>query len=323
MKAIFWIFLATILVSSISCNDTQRQKRILYINSYHEGYPTSDKVCAVIRDSVMSWGDSLKIIYMDCKRNPSSDFAEKKAESIYKEIENFKPDGILVSDDDAVKYVVEPYLKDSCDIPIVFCGVNWECEQYGLPCSNITGVLEVLPLESLLNRVRLLYPDAKKIAILSENTVSERNNCRILDTLYRKLQLEPTYFLVDDFDEWSENFIQLNKDFDIIYMPTNGAVKGWDSIVAKKIVYENIKKPVVTCDDFMMPYCVFGLTKVAEEQAVIALRMLTDIFGGNKSPEDIPVEKNKQGKAWLNSVLAGKILLDVNVLSDLKPEIVN
>ena len=260
---------------------------------------------------------------MDCKRNPSSDFAEKKAKSIYEEIKRFNPDGILVSDDDAVKYVVEPYLKDSCNIPVVFCGVNWECEQYGLPYSNITGVLEVLPLETLLHRILLLYPDARKIAVLSEKTVSEQNNCRILDTLYRKQELEPCYFLVNDFNEWCENLVWLNEDFDIIYLPTNGAIKNWDSVMAKKVVYENIKKPVITCDDFMMPYCVFGLTKVAEEQAVIALRMMTDILDGEKSPKDIPVEKNKQGKAWLNTKLAGKILFDINVLSDLTPELIN
>ena len=144
-----------------------------------------------------------------------------------------------------------------------------------------------------------------------------------MDTLYRKAQLEPSYFLVNDFDEWCENFMRLNEDFDIIYLPTNGAVKNWDPVMAKKVVYENIKKPVVTCDDFMMPYCVFGLTKVAEEQAVIALRMMTDILDGKKSPEDIPVEKNKQGKAWLNTKLAGKILLDINALSDLPPELMN
>lgn len=115
MKVTIYFFLATMLLSSISCDNTHRQKRILYINSYHEGYPTSDKVCSVIRDSVTSWGDSLKIIHMDCKHNPSSDFAEKKAKSIYEEIKHFKPDGILVSDDDAVKYVVEPYLKGSCN----------------------------------------------------------------------------------------------------------------------------------------------------------------------------------------------------------------
>lgn len=323
MKVTICFFLATMLLSSISCDNAHRQKRILYINSYHEGYPTSDKVCSVIRDSVTSWGDSLKIIYMDCKRNPSSDFAEKKAKSIYEEIKRFNPDGILVSDDDAVKYVVEPYLKDSCNIPVVFCGVNWECEQYGLPYSNITGVLEVLPLETLLHRILLLYPDARKIAVLSEKTVSEQNNCRILDTLYRKQELEPCYFLVNDFNEWCENLVWLNEDFDIIYLPTNGAIKNWDSVMAKKVVYENIKKPVITCDDFMMPYCVFGLTKVAEEQAVIALRMMTDILDGEKSPKDIPVEKNKQGKAWLNTKLAGKILFDINVLSDLTPELIN
>jgi hypothetical protein len=37
-------------------------------------------------------------------------------------------------------------------------------------------------------------------------------------------------------------------------------------IPQNKVLKKNIKIPIVTCDDFMMPFAVFGLTKVAKEQ---------------------------------------------------------
>ena len=114
----------------------------------------------------------------------------------------------------------------------------------------------------------------------------------MLDPKYKSLGLIPQYVLVDSFDEWKRAFAAAQRDSDVVYLPTNGAIRGWDAAAATEWVRRNIRQPVVTCDDFMMPYAIFGLTKVAREQGEWAARAALEILHG-KRPGDIPMVPNR------------------------------
>lgn len=302
-------FFLLILVCIFFSGCQKPLKRVFYVNSYHEGYSPSDEVFASIRqvfDSVH--GIQVESFFLDSKRNPSPESISEKVALALEQIQKFKPDLILASDDDAVKYLVVPHFRGK-EIPVVFCGVNWSADQYGLPASNVTGMLEVLPLKENLQQIKLYNPEARKMLILSENSTSEQNNRVLLDTLFRSNGFEPEYTLVNEFAEWKTAFIAANQNFDLIYLPTNGAIKNWDKTEAVEIVSQNIKVPVITCDAFMMPYCVFGMTKVASEQGEWAAKTALEIFQG-KGIDEIPLAKNKKSKTWLNQELAEKIGLN-------------
>jgi ABC-type uncharacterized transport system substrate-binding protein len=278
--------------------------RIVYVNSYHEGYGSSDDVMEGIVETLQGENIELKTFFLDAKRKTTRPEIHESVQLILREIQNFNPALMIVSDDNAVKELVVPFFNNS-SLPVVFCGVNWSAEQYG-PGSNITGMLEVLPLRECLGEVISNYPETKRLVVLSENSLSEQNNRLLLDTLYRNLGLEVTYKLADDFETWEAMFLEANNDADLIYMPTNGAIKNWDNNYAREIIENNIKIPVVTCDDFMMPYAVFGLTKVAKEQGVWAAKTAMEVLHG-KSPAEIPQTRNREMKAWLNDTLAKRI----------------
>lgn len=245
----------------------------------------------------------LKTFFLDTKNNPQP--SEGKTQQLLDEIRQFKPAIIIVSDDAAVSHIVVPYLKNA-GVPIVFCGVNWSADVYRLPAATVTGMLEVLPLRENLRLMKTVFPEAKMLTVLSEKSLSEEKNTQLLDTLYRNMGFTVQYELVESYGEWKTKFKTANEQSDIIYLPTNGAIKGWDSTDAKIFVSENIRKPVITCDDFMMPYCVYGLTKVAEEQGRWAGETALEILDG-KSPADIPVTKNKETRSYFNPELAAKI----------------
>lgn len=285
------------------CGNTDIAK-IVYVNSYHPGYKPSDEITIGVRESFSSKNYDLTILYLDSKRL-SGELLKQKTDSAREIIKDTKPDVLIVSDDYAVKYLSEPLLKNST-IPVVFCGVNWSVDQYELPRKRVTGMLEVLPLKESLFFVKTCYPAASRIAILSENSLSEQNNKVLLDTLYRNAEFQPAYLMVNDFEEWKSAFISANKTEDVIYLPTNGSIKGWNNEEARKFVFENIKKPVFTCDDFMMDFCVFGFTKVPREQGTWAAEAAIQILAG-KSPAEIPVSENTQKTIWYNAVNAGKI----------------
>jgi len=283
---------------------TNKQK-VVYVNSYHRGHPSSDEIMDAIIGEFPADSFELVTYIMDTKRNSSQDYAEKKSARLYDSIILVDPDIVIVSDDNAVKYLIQPYFQNT-DLPVVFCGVNWSDKEYDLKAVKVTGMLEILPLAEVLITMKSFYPAMKKLLVLTENTTTSRKEELILDSLYNRVGLSVEHELVNDFDSWKTQFKEGNKLYDIIYIPTNGAIKGWDSDEAVNFVYQHISVPVVTCEDFMMPYAVLGITKVAKEQGIWASKTAKKILKG-ESPFDIPVTKNQESATWMNARLAEKI----------------
>lgn len=307
LRATSVIQLALLLVGLHSCGQQAiEKKKIVYVNSYHRGFPPSDQITAGVFETFPA--DSFEIIahFMDTKRNPSEGYIKNRAAEILDSINNEHPDLLIVSDDNAVKYLVVPNFQDN-PMPIVFCGVNWTAEQYDLSHCNITGILEILPIAESMLTLKSYYPNMQKLLVLNENTTTSRKTKPLLDTLLSPIGISVTQELVDDFEGWKSVFIDGNETFDVIYLQTRGAIKNWDHDEALEIIDQHINVPLVTCEDFMMPYAVFGLTQVSKEQGMWAAETAKRILQGT-NPSDIPMAKNTMSKVWINSRLAEKIL---------------
>lgn len=297
--------LAGVLCVTAACSKTRPPKKVFYINSYHEGYAPSDETMDAIRKILNAGGVQLDVFFLDAKRHPETDEILKRSAEALERIQKFRPDVLIASDDDAVKYVIAPHYR-SGPIPAVFCGVNWSSEEYGLPSDNVTGMIETVPVETALRDLRQVYPKIQKLRVLSEDSTSERNNRALLDPLYKRLGFEPSYALVPDFASWKKEFVRAQMEADVIYLPTMGAVAGWNEAEAKQWVVQHIRKPVFTCDDFMMPYAAYGLTKVAREQGEWAATAALKILRGTK-PRDIPLASNQRTRCFVNPELSAKI----------------
>lgn len=288
------------------CGQPKTNKpKIVYVNSYHRGHPSSDEIMDAAIEEFPTDSFELVTYIMDTKRNPSQEFVEKISAQLFDSILLVDPEIVIVSDDNAVKYLIQPYFSKT-DLPVVFCGVNWSDTEYDLKAVKLTGMLEILPLAETLITMKSFYPAMKKLLVLNENTTTSRKEKLILDSLFNRLGLSVEHELVDDFDSWKTHLKEGNKVYDVIYIPTNGAIKGWDKEEARNFVFQNISVPVVTCEDFMMPYAVFGITKVAKEQGIWASKTAKKILKG-ESPSDIPVTRNQESRIWLNARLAEKI----------------
>ena len=299
------ILILLLLLSSCGNSRAKKNHTVYYINSYHHGYPASDKTEQSIRNEFKDLPIDLKIAYLDGKRIKEDSVKLHRAEEIYKDILSAKPDILLVSDDDAVKYVVKPYFNSSA-MPVLFCGVNWSHEAYKLDDNHIRGMNEVLPLGACLDSLSVYFPASVKLGILSENSLSEKNNFLFLDTLYKNRGYQPNYQMVDDFEQWMKSFIMLNDSCDLIYLPTNGAISGWDKKKAIEFIKKEIKKPIFTCDDFMMDYAVFGMTKVIEEQGKWVSQTCIEVLNGKKI-SSIENTQNKESKFYWNPEFANII----------------
>ena len=288
----------------LSCQHHSELPRVFYINSYHPGYGSSDDITAGIEE-VLEGKVDLEIHYLDSKRNPESVLIEQNMNNLLDRVSEFDPDVIIASDDNAVKYVIEPFYKKG-DIPIIFCGVNWDATMYQLPPANVTGMLEILPVSESLKVLRDTYPQMEKIAVISENTTSEMKNHEALKPIFSKANLSAEYTLVDEFEEWTDAIVQANSRSDIIYLPTNCSISNWDREKAIKLIRNKVDIPVFSCDDFMMPYAVFGLTKVAKEQGEWAAEACLKVLNGVPVRE-IKWTSNSKFEYWFNKANAERI----------------
>lgn len=304
------IMLIVILLGGLnSCTQsTTGKKKIIYINSYHQGFPPSDQITRGVMENLPSDTFEIHSYFMDTKRNTSESYILQKVDELRDSIQQIQPDAIIASDDNAMKYLVVPHLRGT-KTPIVFCGVNWSVSQYDLSELNITGSIEILPIAELIQTIRPYYPEMRTILVLNENTTTSRKTQPILDTLLGNHGLEVTQELVDDFTQWKEAFVRGNASHDIIYLQTRGAIRAWDAEKAKRHIEEFIQIPVVTCEEFMMSYAVFGLTQLSEEQGIQAAEITKRIINGIP-PAEIPITRNTMSKVWLNPGLANRIGFD-------------
>lgn len=288
-----------------SCRQKEEVKKIFYINSYHEGYPSSDDIARGIQDVLKDEPVNLQTFYMDTKRNKDEAFIESQTAEVLDRINEFNPDILIASDDNAVRYVVLPHFKGK-EMPVIFCGVNWSAEKYGLPADNVTGVLEVLPVEKGISYIREYYPEAGRITILSEYSNSEMKNIDFVIDIIRGMGLEADYLLAEHFEDWKSMYLSSQQSSDMLYLPTNGAIENWNHKEAVDFVKSNIRVPTLTCDDFMMPYVAFGVTKIQSEQGIKSAEMALDVLEG-KPVNTIPVKVNKRTQIWYNPELASRI----------------
>jgi ABC-type uncharacterized transport system substrate-binding protein len=281
------------------------RRRILHLDSYSKGYGISDDTAAGLRSVLADKPVQVSTVFLDTKRHGSEAEVRESVARARAAIEEFKPDVLIASDDAAVKYVVVPFYKEG-PLPVVFCGVNWSAEAYGLPTPSVTGMVEVVPVLETIELARKYFPRIRHLGVLSEESLSEQNNKLVLEPKYKALGLDVTYAMVKDYAAWKREFERLQGLVDILYLPTNGAVADWNVADARAFVKAHTRKPVIATDDFMMPYAVFGLAKTQVEQGEWAARTALEILAGRK-PGDIPVVRNRRRVAYVNAELAAAI----------------
>lgn len=281
------------------------KRRIFHLDSYFKGYGISDDTGAGLRSVLRDRPVQVQTFFMDTKRHSGDAEVKDAVTRARAAIEAFQPDVIVASDDAAVKYVVVPYYKDG-PIPVVFCGVNWSAEPYGLPTAHVTGMVEVVPVLEAIELARKYFPNLRRLGVLSEDSLSERNNKALLEPKYRALGLEVTYVMAADFATWKREFERLQGTVDALYLPTHGAVKDWNDAEAAAFVRTHTRRPSIATDDFMTPYALLGLTKTQLEQGEWAARTALEILDGRK-PSDVPVVRNRRRIAYVNTTLAAAL----------------
>ncbi|MDQ6968731.1 MAG: ABC transporter substrate binding protein [Mariprofundaceae bacterium] len=275
-------------------------KECIYINSYHAGYAWSDKIEAVVKDKLKD-ACNVHVFRMDTKRHTSAAFGRQKALEAKALIEEVKPDVVIVSDDNASKYLVAPYYKNS-SIPFVFCGINWTAKAYGYPYDNATGMIEVAPIKALLREARLALGEITQVAFIATKGVrTDEKEFVWISRIYAREGITVIAFYVDSMKTWKKAYAEAQSS-DFIMLNNIAGIADWDKETMVDYVTHHAKTLTVSTYDFMTPYTMLAMTKLAEEQGEWASDVALHILQG-VSPKDIPVVANRRYNLYINTTL--------------------
>lgn len=286
--------------------------KILFIDSYHAGYVWSDGVARGVlealnvkmnEDGALDNSESdaeLRIFRMDTKRNTSEEFCQQAALKAKDIIDTWRPVVVIACDDNAAKYLIVPYLKDTT-VPVVFCGINWDASEYGLPARNVTGMVEITLIPQLLESLQP-YAKGNRIGYLAPENLTNKKYVMYFKKLF---QLDVLPRFVTSFADWKTAFEALQSEVDILLLG-NAVFPDWNEQAAREFVEINTTVPTGCYDESMIQLVLLGYTKIPEEQGEWAAQTALQILDG-ASPADIPVVMNTKGQIYLNMRLAEKL----------------
>lgn len=291
-----------------------KKKKVLYINSYHSGYEWSDDIEVGLKRALnveptttsnrefSSGVIDLKIYRMDTKLNQSEDFKRNAALTAKSLIESWKPDIVLVSDDNAAKYLVSEYFLNS-NIPILFCGVNWNASEYGFPTNNISGMVEIAPYMNLLEELKK-YSNGNRVGILRSASLSSKKEAEYIK---EKLAIEiDKDYIAETYEEWKKAYIKLQKEVDQFIIFSQVGIINWNEKEAIKFVLKNSKIPCGSALKNTKDLSLISYIRIPEEQGWWIGKNALDYFNG-KSIRNIPIAENKESSIYLNMKLARKL----------------
>jgi len=304
VKKITLLVILFLFVSLLSATKLSK-KRILYVNSYHEGYLWSDEVQKTILSILKSKIQNIEIktAYMDTKRNTKEDFKMNAALDIKKMIQEFKPELVITSDDNAAKYLIVPYYYNK-KLPFIFTGINASAKKYNFPSKNVTGVIEVNHIKEAIiyaNKITSI----NKVGTLTAKSLSDSSD---VNRIKKHVKKQVISSFVSSKKEWKKEYLKLQDKVDLLIVGNVEPIYdlSTSSKEIKDFVRKNTKIPSVSWNTSMRNIVLMVLAKSPKEQGVLGANMVLSVLRG-KDIKTIKIDENKNARIYINLSLAKKL----------------
>lgn len=297
IRALF-IGMAVAVAGPSSAFEQRSLPKCMFVSSYHQGYPWSDGVERGLR-RVLAQRCEIRQINLDSQRQTDENSKRSAAANARHAIDEWQPDVVIVADDTATKYLLQAHYKEH-QLPFVFCGVNWSATQYGLPYPNTTGMIEVAPLQPMLEH-SVAISGGRKALYIGANTFTEAKNLEYIRAASNAYGVSLDGVLVETMKEWEIAFRE-NPAYDFVILGSNSGIPSWDDSQALQVVKDHGLRLTATNHLWMTPFSMLGFTKLPEEQGEWAGELVLEILSGTP-PDTIPIIANRRADVWLNEPL--------------------
>ncbi|NQE04898.1 hypothetical protein C5S32_03410 [ANME-1 cluster archaeon GoMg1] len=304
--------------------DEETGKKVLLIFSYHPEHPWVIEETRGAEDILKNKGVETERCYLDTKRKTSAEWKKKVSEEAVLKIEEFKPDLVIVFDDNACELVAMKYAGKT--LPFVFCGMNGDPEDYGFPAENTAGVVERQHINGTIDLLKQLVPNVKKVAIITDNSPTSHGFVTRIEKTALPVEISECYS-TDDFDAWKAKVKELQPKVDAIGLFVYHSIKdpakeGEVSLPPDEVLswtLKNNKLPEFAFFDFTVRAgALCGVTLSGYEQGKAAGEIAIEILDGKK-PADIPIKCPEKGNPIVNERRAEE--LNIMILTDIIKEV--
>lgn len=255
IKIILLILIMIIAYNSISFSQNNEEdeelKRVLLISSYSPSFNTFFQQIDGIKSEFEGKNIQFDIEFMDSKRLYTEDNISNFYNSIKYKLSNLETyDAIIVSDDNALVFVMEHKDELFPEIPIVFLGIN-NLENAATFSKDpyVTGYIENISIEETILVANQINKNANRVVAITDNTFSGQSDLK----RFYKESGKFSHLEFKDIDLSNLSFfefaleLQKLKDTDIILLLSIYSDKEGNSVTFNEglqIILGNVSHPV-------------------------------------------------------------------------------
>jgi ABC-type uncharacterized transport system substrate-binding protein len=334
-----------------------RPRRIFIVCSYDRGYIWSQQtqrgvnaalakfgyVSRAEAESLLMEADAfenrrvvLRKAWMDTKRRDGRADIARATARITAEIAAFKPDILLLGDDNAANFVGNQFVDT--ELPIVFWGINGLPLKYGLiqrmdaPGRNVTGVWQSGYHKESLDLLKKIVPAAQTFAILACDTESTRPNVKLIEELAARGALPlrlADKAVTNSFEQWQEKALEFARRYDAIYMLNHDTLRDRDGnhvayLTAGRWYLDNVRIPEASHEDqFVLEGMLLTANDSGFNQGHLAFEMAHEILTRGLSPARMAVRTPERGPYMVNSQRAKSLGVDLEDVLYLIDELID
>lgn len=288
--------------------------KILHIMSYHSPWRWTDGQLQGFKDGMQGVPAEYRVFQMDTKRNSLPEAKERVGREARALIEQWKPDLVYTSDDDAQEYIARHYVNK--DTPFVFSGVNKDPKAYGFVGSrNNTGVMEQEHFAESVQLLRKLVPGANRIAVVFDDAAMwepVQARMRAAAESLPEVRFGP-WDTIHTFEEFKGKVKAYHGMVDAIALI---GIFNFKDAQGKNVPYQDVMKWIA--ENSTLPDLGFWIDRVhygtlcavtvsEREQGLEAGRIARAILLEGKSPSSIPMKPTVRGLPVISLARANKL----------------
>ncbi len=293
----------TFMLGTPGIADDLNKKKVLILNSYHQGYKWSDDIVSSIQNKMNSYKMSFEfyIEYMDTKRVNMDGYLEQLYKIYMAKYQQQQFDIIICSDNNAYDFLIKYHNDIFPKTPIVFCGVTFSEEMANKHDDLFTGIIEKHDVLATIELILKFHPLTRHIYVITDNTttgVSQRKEVELQVKDIKNLNfvyLDGRYLSTDE-------LLQLIKN-----MPDNAVLipitwlrdktgQSLDYKYSYPLICQTSPVPVYGLGDILLGFGIIGgKLNSGTQQGKLAAKIAGRILKGKK-PSELPVITNNQNR---------------------------
>lgn len=298
--------------------DPRAAYKILHIMSHHSPWRWTDGQLQGFKDGLGDVAAEFQVFQMDAKRNSDPEDLEEKGREARALIEDWQPDLVYTTDDEAQQYVARYFVND--DTPFVFSGVNKDPQTYGLTGSrNHTGVMEHEHFVESVKLLQAIDPGIKRLAVVFDDAAMWLPvQQRMRDKLAQLPDVEiVAWDTILTFDAYQRKVAEYQDDADAIALIGIFSFKDeqGDNVPYQQVLQWTAEHSELPDFGFWIDRVHYGslasVTVSEREQGLAAGRMARAILVEGQPPSAIPMAATTKGMPVISLARANRLGLRV------------